>query len=91
MSSFKGTKGDWKIFLPIEQDGHFAVKSANTLVANVFGAEEPEEIEANARVISQAPNLLAVAEAILKDLQSTGFLRNETYEDLKQVIDNSLL
>lgn len=67
METFKGTKEKWEIDFDSEEPT-ILIKSENVDIATVedFGEEFREEIEANAKLIASAPELLEALIEVVK-------------------------
>ena len=87
MSEFKGTKGKWDIFRQ-DNDIYIETESGNAAICSIVGGVGLEQDEANALLISKAPEMLEMLKELLIDLQSEAISTsmNDTINRTKKLI-----
>jgi hypothetical protein len=74
---FKGTKGKWEVTISNEYCGDYSIKNEN-------GSATSFEDEANALLISKAPEMLEMLNKVCKKLKGNGFPMLQ--EEIEQLI-----
>jgi hypothetical protein len=74
---FKGTKGKWEVTISNEYCGDYSIKNEN-------GSANSFEDEANALLISKAPEMLEMLNKVCKKLKGNGFPMLQ--EEIEQLI-----
>jgi hypothetical protein len=54
------TPGPWRVERPFQEPGVYVSAPTTELVAKMFAPDRPEQMEANARLIAAAPEMLHV-------------------------------
>lgn len=82
-NEFKGTKGKWDIFRQ-DNDIYIETESGNAAICSIVGGAGLEQDEANALLISKAPEMLDKLNKIAPILKRYGEI--EQHKDLMQLI-----
>lgn len=85
MSEFKATKGKWDIFRQ-DNDIYIETESGNAAICSIVGGVGLEQDEANALLISKAPEMLDMLKSIVLTWDSNGNFDEEYFNNIKQLI-----
>jgi hypothetical protein len=87
MSEFKGTKGKWTSFKPQDGNGFVYVNNeylTTGTIATCYG--DGEEPQANALLISKAPEMLEMLKKLVERLEENDLGRLNAVSQAKQLI-----
>lgn len=88
MSEFKGTKGEWKHILGSWYVDH--IESNGNIVADIRNVSNNlDEINANAKLISCAPELLQALQWFCERVDKGEVRSTKTYNKFKQLIEKA--
>lgn len=92
MSEFKGTPGEWNFIATKVGFSSFYINSEQGDYIGELGSryQSDDEIEANARLISAAPDMLSVLKELMLEYNNKGQLLNFDVNKAREVIKKVL-